>query len=102
MKPSAEDMPVYDSGPFQPGEEQEIVDWVEQFLLDPPGPNRGRKEIPDYRPSDAPLRLVRRFLLQKPDEGEGESWIPWRELPDDLYWRVWAADECKQKIYDSV
>lgn len=97
-----EDLPVCDPGPFQPGEGRAIAEAVEQFLQQRAEPSHDDPSATrDYRPSDAPLGLVRRFLLQEPSEGDGESWIPWRELPDEIFPRASAAAECKRQLYQA-
>lgn len=85
-----EELPEHVQGPIQDGEEGLILDGVNE-LFD------NIAFLPEYPLPEAPPDLERRFWFEKP--AEGESWLPWRVLPDDIFSRVASAAECARKIY---
>ena len=78
-----------------------IVASAEQFLSQKPAQRLSYPEPGFQTFPEAPLQLIRRFYHQQPGPQDGESWIPWGDLPSDLFWRASVADECKRRIYQA-
>ena len=88
-------------GPIKRGEEKAIAASVEQFVATQAAErvSEPQQVFPSF--PEAPPHLKRRFWLRKPGPEDGPSWIPWQDLPSDLFWRANLADECKRKIYQA-